>query len=432
MNLAISGAKPLRTKPFSVLPRIGPEEHQQLKEVLDDGLLSGFIAAPNDAFLGGKKVKRLEQLFKDFLGVPHAVAVNSATSGLHAALAAVGVKAGDEVICPPYTMSATAAAVLMQNAVPVFADIDPETFCLDPRKAEKKISPRTKAIIVVHLFGLPADMEGIMALAKKHKLFVIEDCAQSPGAEYRNQKVGTIGDIGVFSLNQHKIITTGEGGVCVTRNEKFAFRMQLVRNHGEVVLAEMKDRDPREDADIIGWNYRMPEMEAGIGIAQFGRLEELTSARIALAEELSRGLEKIPGIRVPKKPADRRHVYFVFPLFFEAAVWKIPRSFFLDALRAEGIPCAGGYVRPIYHQPLYQSKSADAFRLAENVPDYRKGDCPVTERCYAEDLVSLPVCRAPHTSEDIKDVVLAFEKLSKNLEELIAFAQAQLRQPSNV
>lgn len=433
-KLAILGGAKVRKEPFRFLPEIGAEEKTLVREVLENGMLSGFVAQPGDTFLGGQKVRELEQLCVQYFGVPHAVAMNSATAALHAALAAAGIGAADEVIVTPYTMSATATAILMQNAVPIFADIDPVHFCIDPAQVRKKITPRTKAIMVVHLFGHPADMDPIMAIAREKKLVVIEDCAQAPGAEYKGKRVGTIGDAGIFSLNQHKIITTGEGGIAVTRDADFAFRMQLVRNHGEVVLAEMKLPSLDQAPDLLGWNYRITELEAAVGIGQFKRLDGLTDQRRTLANYLTERLKKFPGLTPPAPAKDVRHVYFTYPIVYDRTrIQDIGRDTFIKALRAEGIPCGGGYVKPIYHQPVYQKKTVYGkqgcpFRcpLYKNEIQYRQGDCPVTESMYAEKLLLLPVCREPHTEWDMDDVLRAFAKIFDSLDDLKSYKEEKV------
>src|SRR3989338_598401 len=229
-SLALYGGPPVRKKPFKSHPVLGGEEKKEVLSVLKTGQLSGFIANAGPAFLGGVKVRTLESLVSKYFKVPFAIAMYSATAGLHMALSALGVGPGDEVIVTPYTMSASASAILMQGAVPVFSDIEEDTFCLDPKKLEAKITKRTRAILVVHLFGQPARMDKILAVAKRHSLYVLEDCAQAPASLYKKNLVGTLGDIGVFSLNQHKTITTGEGGFAITKDKKLAVRLQLVRN----------------------------------------------------------------------------------------------------------------------------------------------------------------------------------------------------------
>jgi dTDP-4-amino-4,6-dideoxygalactose transaminase len=421
-KLAILGGKKIRERPFINVAIIGEEEKKRVHKVLEEGVLSGFIAKASDNFLGGKQVREFEELVKEYFNISYAVAVNSATAGLHIALAACGIGPGDEVIVTPYTMSASATAILMQNAIPVFCDIEENYFCIDPKKIETCITSRTKAIVVVHLFGHPAQMDEILSIAKRYNLYIIEDCAQSPGAIYKDKLVGTISDIGVFSLNQHKTITSGEGGFAITNNKELALRMQLVRNHGEVVTCDMKIEDI---TNIVGFNYRMTELEAAVSIGQFKRLDFLNEHRIMLAEYLTEGLSKFNGLILPKKEEFSKHVYFVYPIRFDEEKIGVSRNIFVKALQAEGIPFGSGYVKPIYLEPIYQKKIAYgrkgcpfscAFYKGE--PNYKKGLCPVSERMYQKELILTGICRYPHTKEDIKDVIRAFEKLLDNIEEL--------------
>ena len=413
-KLALFGGEKVRKKPFVSQAMIGDEERQRVAEVLDSGMLSGFIANASDAFYGGKQVTEFEASIKKHFNVTHAVTCNSATAGLHMALVACGVGPGDEVIVPPYTMSATATAVIMANAVPVFADIEEENFCIDPEQVKEKITSKTKAIVVVHLFGQSASMNPILELAEKHKLLVVEDCAQAPDATYNGTKVGTLGDVGVFSLNQHKTITSGEGGFCITNKDDLALRMQLVRNHGEVIVEKMGVSDIE---GLIGYNYRMTELEAAVAIGQFNQLERFTAHRIRLAEYLTSQLRKFEEFILPGYGENSKHVYFVYPIRLRLEKMKFSRSVFVKALLAEGIPVGAGYVRPIYLEPMYQKKIAYGhngwpFSVApKNSLNYVKGICPVCERMHEEELIVTPVCRYPHTEEDMEDVVRAFEKV---------------------
>ncbi|MCK5160896.1 MAG: DegT/DnrJ/EryC1/StrS family aminotransferase [Candidatus Aureabacteria bacterium] len=421
-KLAISGGSKVRERPFVSHAIIEEEERKRVNEVLDSGMLSGFIANAGEHFLGGKQVKEFETLAKDYFKTKFAVAVNSATAGLHAALGACGVGPGDEVIVTPYTMSASATAIIMMNAVPVFADVEEETFCLEPQKVKEKITPKTKAIVIVHLFGHAANMDAIMKIAEEHKLSVIEDCAQSPGAAYKGKLVGTIGDIGVFSLNQHKTITSGEGGFAITNDEKLGLKMQLIRNHGEVIVDNMEV----ENIDgIVGFNYRMTELEAAVSIGQFRRLDSLNDHRIKLAEYLTEKLSNFEGLILPRKSNVDRHVYFVYPIRFKEDVIGVDRNTFVNALKAEGIPFGAGYVRPIYLEPMYQRKTAYGVNGCPftcgyygGEVNYSKGICPVCERMHEKELMLTGVCKSPHTKEDIDDVVKAFEKVFQNIDEL--------------
>lgn len=412
---AILGGTPIRNKPFASHPVLGAEEKKQVLSVLKTGVLSGFVAKAGDYFFGGPKVRELESLFLKYFSIEHAVAMNSATSALHAALLAVGIEPGDEVLVPPYTMSASASAIVMCGALPVFVDIDPEYFCMDPKKAEALVSPRTKAMLVVHLFGHPADMDGLAEVAKRHNLKIIEDCAQSPGASTHGRYVGTLGNVGVFSLNQHKTITTGEGGVAVTRDAELALRMQLIRNHGEVVCDHIPEA---RDIPCLGWNYRMTELEASVGIAQFKKLNKLTKHRIMLAEYLTRQLSKISGLGLPRAKSGCSHVYFTYPIRYNAKKTGLPRELFVRALAAEGIGFAGGYVRPIYLEPMYQKKrifknSSFPFNLLspDREENYQKGSCPVAECFYEKELVMTGLCRYPLTRRDMGDISNAIQKV---------------------
>ncbi len=433
-KLALLGGPKVREKPFPAHPVMGADEKKAVLDVIGTGQLSGFVAKAGDFFLGGPKVKKLEEEFCRYFGVKYAMAVNSATAGLHCALAAVGVGPGDEVIVSPYTMSASASAILMANAVPVFVDIDPEIFCLDPKKVKLAITPRTKAIVVVHLFGQAADMTELMKIAGEHRLKVIEDCAQSPAATYKGKYVGTLGDAGIFSFNQHKTITTGEGGVVVTNDPAVAQKVRLVRNHGEAVVT-----DGTTNADLIntlGWNYRMTELEAAVGIAQFRKLNRLTRYRVELARMLTRELKRLdlPGIRLPTLRPGNNHVYFVYPIKFDEGKVGISRNTLLKALNAEGIPFAGGYVQPLYLAPMYQrqlvyGEKGCPFKCPfyDGRTNYAKGLCPVTERMHEKELLLTGLCRFPVARKDIRDIVLAFKKIFAAHAELKKYEDESLK-----
>jgi len=415
-KLALSGGEKIRKTPFPPHPMIGEEEKQAVTEVLESGKLSTFIAQPGEFFLGGKRIKQFEKEFADYHGVRYAVALNSATAALHAAVVACGVRPGEEVIVPPYTFTSTATCALMHNAIPVFVDIKPDIYCLNPAKIEQAITPRTRAVIPVHLFGHPADMDEIMMLAKKHNLKVIEDCAQAPGAIYKGKLVGTIGNCGIFSLQETKNIMTGEGGMLITDEEEIAEIARMIRNHGEVILESQTQRTYR--ADILGWNYRMTEMEAALGMAQFRKLDRLNNQRIELADYLAEKLALVDGLTPPVVYPDAKHVYYVFPLKYDENKIGVPRDLFVKALVAEGIPFGAGYVRPLYLNPIYHENKPFIYKYFGKEISYDKGICPVTERLYEKELMLTMVCRPPATFEDMDDIVRAVKKLIENREEL--------------
>jgi len=414
-TLAIHGGTPVRTDKFPVYRTIGEEEKRAVMEVMDSGVLSQFLGAWTPEFYGGQRVKKLEQEWAAYFKIKHAVSVNSATSGLYAAVGAAGVGPGDEVIVSPYTMSASAAAAVVYGAIPVFADIDPEIFCLTAETIRARLTPRTKAIIVVDLFGHPADMREIMALAKEKDLVVIEDAAQAPGALYHGQYAGTLGHMGVFSLNYHKTIHSGEGGVVVTNDDAFAERLQLIRNHAEVVV---KNKGTQNIVNLVGFNYRMTEIEAAIASEQLKKLERLVLARVAAAEFLTARLKHLPGITTPViRPGVRSGVY-LYVIRYDAKRAGMPRDQFMAAINAEGIPLVKGYVEPIYLEPLYQQRIAfgrDGFPFTypgyTGTVSYARGLCPVTERMHYDEVLYTNVCHADIRQRDLDDVVAAFEKV---------------------
>src|SRR5574341_1205170 len=234
--LAINNGEKVRTQKFPAYITVGKEEEKAVLRVIKSGVLSRFLGSWHEDFYGGPEVRAFEKEWAKYFNVKHAIAVNSATSGIYCAMGATGVGPGDEVIVSPYTMTASSVAPLIYNAIPVFADIEEDYFCLSPESVEERITERTKAIIVVDIFGQPYDADKINAIAKKYDLFVIEDCAQAPGATYKGKYAGTLGDIGIFSLNYHKHIHTGEGGVAVTNNDELAEKIRLIRNHAEAVV----------------------------------------------------------------------------------------------------------------------------------------------------------------------------------------------------
>ena len=413
--LAINGGSKTREKSFPRHPIIGEEEKKQVLEVLESGNLSTFIASPGENFLGGEKIKEFERKFCEKINVKFGIAFNSATSALHVAIVAVGIKPGEEVIVPPYTFTSTATSSLMHNAIPIFSDVKKDTYCLDPQKLKNVKSDLTKAIVPVHLFGHACDMDEIMNFANKNNLRVIEDCAQSPGGEYKNKSLGTIGDCGVFSFQESKSIMTGEGGMLVTNNEKIAEIARMVRNHGEVIEENLKKRTYK--SEILGWGYRMTELEAALGVAQTTKLEYLNNERIKLCNYLTSKINEIVGLTHTKYDFVK-HVYYVYAFNFDEKKIGISRELFVKALNAEGIPCFGGYVKPLYLNPLYTEKRAYAFQHYKGNAKYEKGICPVAENLYYKELVGLVIARPPATIEDMDDIVNAIKKIIENKEEL--------------
>lgn len=424
-RLALLGGKPVRTRPFPAYKFIGEEEKRATARVIDSGILSRFIGAWHADFLGGPEVQAFEKGWATLCGVRHAISVNSCTSGLYAAVGAAGVGPGDEVIVSPYTMSASVMAALVFNGIPVFADIDPRTYCITADTVRARITPRTRAVIVVHIFGQPADMDPIMALAREHDLVVIEDCAQAPFATYKGRPAGGLGHMGVFSLNYHKHIHTGEGGMVTTNEERYAERVQLVRNHAESVV---EGKGVTDLCNMVGFNFRLGEIEAAIGREQLKKGAGLIARRKENVAYLESRLRGLPGLGMPHVGAAGDHVYYVHVLDYDAAATGVPRERLLRALKAElpltelregdGPLIAGGYVKPLYLLPMFQKRIAfGAGGYPFNSPlyrgelDYRKGLCPNAEIAHCERVITHEMMRPGMTATDLDDVAAAFHKV---------------------
>lgn len=416
-KLAIFGGNPVRKEAIPWVPTTGEEELKAVTEVMKNGNLSTFLANSGEKFLGGPKVRDLEGAFCKRFKSNYAVSVNSATTALQIAVAACGVGPGDEVLVSPYTMVASASAILLNNAVPVFVDIDPDTYTINPDEIEKWITPRTKAILTVNIFGLPSNLPRIKEIARKHNLYVIEDNAQAPGATVNGEEAGTIADIGVFSLNYHKVIQCGEGGVLLTNDDELAYRCQLVRNHGEIAVDELGDMDTY----IIGSNYRMSELHAAIGTEQLKKLDKFLQKRRALAECVTEGLRTFPGLKEVTIPDGFTHSYYVYPIQYDAEEWGISRENFAEAMKAEGFPLGVGYVKPIYllnlykHRHLYNTNTQYPFAFIDNpVQQYELRLCPVVEKMHFEKLLTADVCRLPYEKENIDEFLTAIQKVWDN------------------
>ncbi|MCG9094394.1 DegT/DnrJ/EryC1/StrS family aminotransferase [Laribacter hongkongensis] len=420
-DLALFGGPQAIRKPFRKYNPLGPEEVEAAKAVIESGVLSQFIGAWHEDFLGGPKVREFERAAAAYFGVKHAVTVNSWSSGLVAAIGAVGIEPGDEVIVTPWTMSATATAILHWNAIPVFADIDRDTYNLTPASIECCISPYTRAIVVADIFGQSADMDEIMALAARHNLKVISDTAQAPGARYKDRHAGTCADVGGYSLNYHKHIHTGEGGILVTDDDDIAERLQLIRNHAEVVV---EGKGVTNIANMVGHNFRLGEIECAMGLEQLKKLSGLVSSRQELAEALTAGLQALPGLRTPVIGADRTHVYYVYPMQLDTELLGVSRERICDALNAEGVGVSRRY-QNIHLLPLYQRKIAfgsHGFPWSSDIcrrqVSYEKGICPVAEHLNDVSYMGFGMCVHDLDRDDIAAIVGAFRKVWSQLDRL--------------
>ncbi len=412
-ELAINGGIPIIGEELPIYNSIGHEENQAVNEVIKSGSLSGFYGSWTKEFFGGNEVKKLEEDWAKLFGVKYAISMNSNTSGLYASMGAIGISPGDQIIVPPLTMSATAMSPIIYGGIPVFADINENTFCLDIEDVKKKINSKTKAIISVNLFGNPAPNHELLKLCRENKLYLIEDNAQAPLATEKNKYTGTIGDIGIFSLNYHKHIHTGEGGICVTNNDKLALRLQGIRNHGENII-QHTDCSP---INMIGFNFRMTELSAAIGNIQLKKIESEVNKRKNLAEKIIEGISDLEGIFTPFIRKECKHVYYILGIKIDTEILGVSRLKFSDALNAEGFPNYVGYVDPLYLLPVFQRKIAIGsngwpFNLS-NI-SYEKGLCPVAERIHKEEIICFQNCFYDVNEEFINLLIEAFRKVHSN------------------
>lgn len=432
MNLAINGGPKVRTKLFPNQSTIGEGEIEAANRVLKTGILTGYQGNAGPQFFGGTEIQGLEREWGEAFGDKdkdkrlHCCAVNSCTSGLFVACGAIGIRPGDEVIVSPYSMTCSATAPLIWGGVPVFADIDPRTFNLNPEDVERKITPRTKAIIVVDLFGLPYDKR-IDEIAKKHDLVVIEDAAQALGAEREGKFAGTLGHIGVFSFNQGKHLTCGEGGMVCSYDEKLMGRCRLIMNHAEAVINDYTCTDIGgavcpENKSLFGFNLRMTEVNAAIMRVQLDRSWKLQMDRAINIICLTSLLKEIPGLSLPHRNMEKGfiHTFYVLPMIFDEMKWGIHRDKVVKAVKAELMPCAGregdgvtigaGYIKPIWRMPVF---------LTRNYSLDMPSPTPVCDRLWRDELIIMHRFFGPNAGMgDMEDIAAAFKKVWDNRKEL--------------
>jgi dTDP-4-amino-4,6-dideoxygalactose transaminase len=325
-------------------------------------------------------VARFEREFADYCGTRHAFASVSGSVAIRLALIAAGVRPGDEVIIPPYTFITTASVVLETNCVPIFVDIEPDTYNIDPAGIERAVTERTRAVIPVHFGGQACDMDRIMAIARKHRLMVIEDACHAPGAEYKGRKLGSIGDAGCFSFQSSKNLTSGEGGITITNNRELAAAVDSLRNVGRVEGGQWYEHHN------LGCNYRMTPIHAALLSSQLKRLDEQTRRRDDNGRYLAGLLREIDGISpLTRGHGETRHSYHLFVFRYDAAKFNnLPKPEFAKWLAAEGVPAFMGYPRPLYKQPLFQEKRFFCYAVPPEV-DYTNVHCPVAEKACSEE-----------------------------------------------
>lgn len=409
-KLAINGEKPAISEKLKTRwPIYDEAEKQALIEVLESG--RWCCAGQTEG-----KVAQAERAFAKFIGVKYAMMVPTGTTAIELALRACGVGAGDEVIVPAVTFVATASAVVVANAVPVFADIDPETYQISPDAVDAAITNKTRAILPVHYGGYPANMDRIMEIAKKHDLFVVEDCAEAHGSEWRGQKVGSIGNAGAFSFQMGKPLTGGEGGA-ITYNDE-ALRISCYGYSRTVKKAGGEE----ETYHIPAGNWRMSEFVGAILLAQMSRIVEQTEVRYQNGEYFAQELEKIGGIRALKRePRITKRGYYFYLLRYDASKWNgVPRNKFMEALRAEGASCGTAHNDPVYWNPAFKNiRKYCPFTCSHygKEVDYSKVYCPEAERIYKTEVVAMGKDFLME-KENVNKILEAIHKLRENTDEL--------------
>jgi len=400
-RLAITGGAALRTKPFPAWPERSEKQQQMMMEVYHSPIWG----------VGSPHIKQFEEKFAAWHHAKYAVSNCNGTAAIWIALRAVGLGYGEEVIIPPYTFIATGSAVLMANGTPVFVDIDPDTYNIDPKKIEAAITEKTKAIIAVHIAGSPADMDGIMAIARKHDLAVIEDAAQAHGAEWKGRRVGAIGDVGTFSFQSTKNMCAGEGGICITDDEAIFDRCYSFSNCGRIRGGKWYEHH------VLGSNCRMPAICAGILTAQFDQIEDQMARRDRNARVLTGLLSQIEGIRPLKlHEGATRSAWHLYVFRYDSkAFGGLPRARFIDALNAEGVPCSAGYV-PLYREELFALDPKEFPWLGKR--DYRSLRLPVCENACDNESVWLTQNMLLGPESDMADIAAAIKKIKENAKEL--------------
>ena len=404
-TLALLGGKPVRSTPFTSWPLFGPADEKRLVRTLRSG---------HWGRLQGKEVSTFEQAFAKMHGCKHGIAVVNGTVSLRIALMAAGIQAEDEVIVPPYTFLSTATAVIEANAVPVFADIDPFTFNLDPKAVEAAITPRTKAIMAVHFAGLPADMDALNAIARKHGLTVIEDAAHAHGASYQGRPAGSLADVASFSFQSSKNLTCGEGGIIVTNRDDLAESCRSIHNCGRIPTGVWYEHH------VISGNYRLGEFQGALLNSQLKSLERQTATRDRNGRFLAERLAQLPGIQPQHRDENcTRHAYHLFMLRFDEAAFGLPRALFAKALRAEGVPCSLGYGYSLHRQPLFLKKAFGPYiPKASKRLNYSRTRCPNSDAVCADHSLWLEHSMFLGPKKDMIDVARAFEKVHAHREAL--------------
>jgi dTDP-4-amino-4,6-dideoxygalactose transaminase len=410
-KLAITGGKALRKTPFTQWPYGGAEEKRALANVLTSSKWGGQPFPGKHSMAFARKFAKLHT-------AKYAQCVNTGTVAIQAALKAIEIQPGDEVIAPAYTWEGTVGPVLLLNAVPVFVDVDPDTYCLDARKIERAITPKTKAILPVHLGMRFADMDEILRIAAKHNLKVIEDCAHAHGGTWKGKGAGSMGDLGAFSFQSSKLLTCGEGGAVITNNLEYMEKVQSYINAGRASVTDQFHHR------IIGFNYRLGEFQAAVLAAQIDRLPKQAKVRAKNMAHFESRLKNTPeiGLLKPDPRITRLAPYGYVIKYFAERAKDIPRAAFVGALQLEGIPCDGLFYEPVYKSSLFPLNPCDFPALCwgrEQPLDLRKiSSCPEAERAAYHEAVWFPHQLFLGSQKDVDAIAEAIQKVLANIEEL--------------
>lgn len=404
-QLANTGGEPTRRAPFPSWPVITPADEAVLLEVLHSG--RWFLA---------DKVASFEKAFASFQDAQFGIAVSNGTVALQVALEAISLQTGDEVIVPAYTFIATASAVAMVGGIPIFADVQPGTYNLCPDSVEAAITERTRAIIAVHVAGRPADLDALGELARRHKIYLIEDSAQAHAAAWKGRRVGAIGDLGTFSFQASKNLNAGEGGFVTTDDRRLAERAWSLHNCGRAPEGAWYEHP------LVGGNYRLGEFQAGLLLSQLGNLEAQTARRTRNAELLTVLLGGIEGVSsLDPDPRITTHANHLYIIRYQAKGFGgLTRDRFIAALQQEGVPCSSGY-KPLYKEAAFRTKFQDTSLVSpyfKGKPDYDRVCCPQVERICAEEAVWLTQNMLLGPEEDMRDITRAIRKIQEHAGEL--------------
>lgn len=425
-KLALHGGTPVRQTPFAPWPEVDEKDEAAVLETVRSGrwwmyaYSSAELAGDNKT--GGSRVEAFERAFAEFQHARYALATTSGSGALEIACRAVGLKPGDEVITTPYSFIASSSCILNALAIPVFVDIDPESYNINPELVERAITERTRAVLPVHFGGNIADMTRLREIARRHNLTIIEDSAQAAGASLQgNRWAGTLGHIGIFSLQQSKILTSGEGGIITTGASELAHLAWSLRHYGRTETGLWYEHFR------LGWHYRMTEMQGALLLSQLRKLPSQNERRKRNAFALFKALKGLPGVTPCRQnPEADQHVFYLVILRYDGTHWDdLPREKLLAALQAEGIPCGGGYSFPLYENPLFRNIDTNSpsspYRIGHaqriDFSEYR-GSCPVAEKACRQEAIWLTHNLFLGTEHDALDIARAFEKVYENREEL--------------